>query len=152
VIGKAEHLRRGENPRFVVTSLAAETIGARGLYEDHYCARGDMENRIKEQQLDMFADRTSTHAMRSNQLRLWLSSAAYVLVDTMRAVGLRGTRMARAQCGTIRRRLLKIGARIKISVRRVWFSIASRHPSQDIFAAAHSNLRALRLAAPAAPG
>lgn len=152
VIGKAEHVRRGENPRFVVTSLARETIEARELYEDHYCARGDMENRIKEQQLDMFADRTSTHAMRSNQLRLWLSSAAYVLVDTMREVGLRGTRMARAQCGTIRQRLLKIGARVKISVRRIWLSTASAHPCQDIFIAVYNNLRAIRCAAALAPG
>jgi hypothetical protein len=152
VIGKAEHVRRGENPRFVVTSLAHEAMDARGLYEDHYCARGDMENRIKEQQLDMFAGRTSTHWMRSNQLRLWLSSVAYVLVDTMREVGLRGTRMERAQCGTIRQKLLKIGARITISVRRVWFSMASAHPRQDVFAAAYNNLRAIRSVAAMAPG
>ena len=151
VIGKAEHLRRGENPRFIVTSLSAEEAEAQSLYEDQYCARGDMENRIKEQQLDMFADRTSAQSMRANQLRLWLSSAAYVLVDTMREAGLGGTPLERAQCGTIRNRLFKIGARITISVRRVWLSIASAHPAQGVFIAAWRNLQALRASAARAP-
>ena len=104
VIGKAEHLEKGRNPRFVVTSLAA--VPPRALYEDIYCARGEMENRIKEQQLDLFADRTSTATMRSNQLRLYFSSFAYVLLQHLRRVGLRGTELARAQCGTIRLKLL----------------------------------------------
>jgi len=144
VVGKAEHLSKGANPRFVVTSLASDAIDARTLYEKQYCARGEMENRIKEQQLDMFADRTSTHWMRSNQLRLWLSSVAYTLVNALRTVGLRGTEMARAQCGTIRERLLKIGAQVKVSVRRVLVSFASGCPFQEIFEKVWENLRRFR--------
>jgi hypothetical protein len=130
VVGKAEYLAKGSNPRFVVTSLAAP---ARALYEDIYCGRGEMENRIKEQQLDLFADRTSAASMRSNQLRLYFSSFAYVLLETMRRVGLRGTEMARAQCGTIRLKLLKIGALVSVSVRRVRFRMASGYPYADLF-------------------
>jgi len=119
VIAKAEHLTKGENPRFVVTSLSAEKWQTRALYEDLYCARGDMENRIKEQQLNLFADRTSTHGLPSNQLRLYFSSFAYVLIQTLRRMGLSDTAMARAQCNTIRLKLFKIGAHIRFSVRRV---------------------------------
>jgi hypothetical protein len=110
VIGKAEHLAKGSNPRFVVTSLAADEIAAQPLYEKEYCARGEMENRIKEQQLYLFADRTSAATMRANELRLWFSSVAYTLLATLRRLGLQGTELARAQCGTIRLKLLKIGA------------------------------------------
>jgi len=128
VIGKAEHLAKGENPRFVVTTLSTEAWDARSLYEDLYCARGDMENRIKEQQLALFADRTSTHEMRSNQLRLYFSSFAYVLMQTLRRLGLNGTSMARAQCDTIRLQLFKIGAHIRLSVRRVRIAFSESYP------------------------
>ena len=133
VIGKAEHLAKGENPRFVVTTLSLKTLDARALYEDLYCARGDMENRIKEQQLALFADRTSTHEMRSNQLRLYFSSFAYVLIQTLRRLGLEGTSMAKAQCDTIRLKLFKIGAQIRISVRRVWIAFSDSYPHADLF-------------------
>jgi Transposase DDE domain group 1 len=138
VIGKAEYLEKGPNPRFLVTNLPTE---AKPLYEDIYCARGDMENRIKEQQLDLFADRTSAARMRSNQLRLYFSSFAYVLLDHLRRVGLRGTELARAQCGTIRLKLLKIGALISVSVRRVRLRMASGYPYAVIFRQALANLR-----------
>ena len=118
VIGKAEHLSRGANPRFVVTSIPSETLDAESLYEE-YCARGDMENRIKEQQLDLFADRTSTSLMRGNQIRLWFSSVAYTLLQALRRPGLEGTEFEHAQCGTIRLKLLKIGAQVRVSIRRV---------------------------------
>ena len=133
VIGKAEHLAKGENPRFVVTSLATDTMAARALYEELYCARGDMENRIKEQQLALFADRTSTHEMRSNQLRLYFSSFAYVLMQTLRRLGLDGTSMAKAQCDTIRLKLFKIGAHIRLSVRRVWIAFSESYPYSELF-------------------
>lgn len=133
VIGKAEYLAKGENPRFVVTSLSTHTLDARTLYEDLYCARGDMENRIKEQQLALFADRTSTHEMRSNQLRLYFSSFAYVLMHTLRRLGLKGTAMARAQCDTIRLKLFKIGAHIRISVRRVVIAFSESYPYAELF-------------------
>jgi hypothetical protein len=113
------------NPRFVVTSLPPEQHQARELYEKLYCARGEMENRIKECQLDLFADRTSTHTMRANQLRLWLSSMAYVLVSALRRIALSATRLADATCGTIRLKLFKIGAQVRVSVRRIKFSMAS---------------------------
>ena len=140
VVGKAEHLDKGENPRFVVTSLGAEEMEPRPLYEDFYCARGDMENRIKEQQLDLFADRTSTHALHSNQIRLYLSSIAYCVLVALRRLGLKGTDMAKAQCGTIRLRLLKIGARVRITARKIWISMAAGHPAAAVFAAAHQRL------------
>ncbi len=133
VIGKAEHLAKGENPRFVVTTLSTEEWDARSLYEDLYCARGDMENRIKEQQLALFADRTSTHEMRSNQLRLYFSSFAYVLMQTLRRLGLEGTSMARAQCDTIRLKLFKVGAHIRISVRRVQIAFSESYPYARLF-------------------
>jgi len=133
VIGKAEHLGKGENPRFVVTTLSAEDWDARRLYEDLYCARGDMENRIKEQQLALFADRTSTHEMRSNQLRLYFSSFAYVLMQTLRRLGLNGTSMAKAQCDSIRLTLFKIGAHIRFSVRRVRIAFSESYPYAALF-------------------
>ena len=141
VVGKAEYLEQGENPRFVVTSLDAGAFGAQELYEEQYCARGEMENRIKEQQLDMFADRTSTATMKANQMRLWLSAIAYSLVNDLRVLGLKGTQMAQATCGTIRIRLLKIGALIRVSVRRVLIHLASSCPQQDVFAKVLMNLR-----------
>jgi hypothetical protein len=140
VVGKAEYLAKGENPRFVVTSLGVEEMDARSLYEDFYCARGDMENRIKEQQLDLFADRTSTHALRSNQIRLYFSSIAYCLLVALRRLALTGTDMAQAQCGTIRLRLLKIGAQVRITARNIWISMAAGHPVAGIFTAAHRKL------------
>jgi hypothetical protein len=145
VVGKAEHLADKSNPRFVVTSLSPQRWDARALYEDLYCARGDMENRIKEQQLYLFADRTSAATMRANQIRLWFSSMAYVLLQTLRRLGLKGTALARAQCHTIRLKLLKIGAQIRITVRKVWVSLASGSPYADLFAQVYTNLRAVPL-------
>ena len=133
VIGKAEHLSKGENPRFVVTSLPTGDWDARSLYVDMYCARGDMENRIKEQQMALFADRTSTHEMHSNQLRLYFSSFAYVLMQTFRRLGLNGTSMAKAQCDTIRLKLFKIGAHIRFSVRRVRIAFSESYPHTELF-------------------
>jgi len=143
VIGKAEHLSKGRNPRFVVTSIPAQEMDARTVYVKEYCARGDMENRIKEQQMGLFADRTSTHWMRSNQLRLWFSSVAYVLMNALRSLGLKGTALARAQCWTIREKLFKIGACVKISVRRVFLSLSSSYPYKGTFTSIYRNLRAL---------
>ena len=128
VVGKAEYLAKGENPRFVVTSLRAEQAPAQQLYETIYCARGEMENRIKEQQLGLFADRTSTAEFRSNQIRLYFSSIGYCVLEALRRLGLAGTKMVRAQCTTIRLRLLKIGARIRITARKVWISLATGYP------------------------
>lgn len=133
VIGKAEYLAKGENPRFIVTSLRRDRYEAQELYEKIYCARGDMENRIKEQQLMLFAARTSTSKMRSNQIRLYFSSVAYVLLHALRRLCLAGTEMARAQCDTIRLKILKIGARVRITVRRVWISLATGYPYKDIW-------------------
>ena len=144
VVAKAEHLAKGANPRFIVTSLSREQIKARPLYERVYCARGDMENRIKEQQLDLFADRTSSSKMRANQLRLWLSTVAgllqTLLLHLFRELGLKGTEMAKAQCGTIRLKLLKIGAQVKVSVRRIVVAFAVGYPYQRIFAQVYENL------------
>jgi len=131
VVGKAEHTPQGSNPRFVVTSLTGQDYDARALYEDVYCARGEMENRIKEQQLDLFADRTSAATMRANQLRLWFASMAYVLIDALRRIGLAGSRFADATCGTIRLKLLKIGALVRLSVRRLKLAMPSTFPYQD---------------------
>jgi hypothetical protein len=133
VVAKAEHLPKGPNPRFVVTSLAADEIDARTLYENVYCARGQVENRIKEQQLDLFADRTSAATLRANQLRLWFASFAYVLLDALRRIGLRHTQFATATCGSIRLKLLKIGAQVRQSVRRIKIAMASACPYQDEF-------------------
>jgi hypothetical protein len=141
VVAKAEHLSKGSNPRFVVTSLPREAMEGRPLYEDVYCARGEMENRIKEQQLALFADRTSTAHLRSNQLRLYLSSFAYCLMQGLRRWGLAGTEMAKAQCSTIRLKLLKVGAQIKITVRKVWLHLSTGHPGAELFARIYRNLR-----------
>jgi hypothetical protein len=141
VVAKAEHLPKGANPRFVVTSLAASTIDARTLYEDVYCARGEIENRIKEQQLDLFADRTSAATMRANQLRLWFASVAYVLVEALRRIGLRHTQFATATCGTIRLKLLKIGAQVRRSVRRIKLAMASAFPYQAEYHLAYLYLK-----------
>ena len=141
VVGKAEHLPDGANPRFVVTSLGREKIDARGLYEDLYCARGEMENRIKECQLDLFADRTSSATMQANQLRLWFASMAYVLLSELRRIALRHTQFADATCGTIRLKLLKIGALVRRSVRRIKFAMASGFPWQTKFALAYLYLQ-----------
>jgi hypothetical protein len=141
VVAKAEHLPQGPNPRFVVTSLDAETIDARTLYEDVYCARGEVENRIKEQQLDLFADRTSAATMKANQLRLWLASFAYVLLEALRRIGLRHTQFASATCGTIRLKLLKIGAQVRRSVRRIKIAMASACPYQTEYYLAYLYLK-----------
>lgn len=140
VIAKAEHIDGKENPRFVVTSLPAGQWPAQGLYEETYCARGNMENRIKEQ-LSLFAGRVSAETMRANQFRLYLSVMAYVLVSGLRRIGLKGTEMAEAQAVTIRTKLLKIGAQIRISVRRFRVSLSSSYPWQQLFQQVWLNLR-----------
>ena len=141
MIGKAEWTGGEPNPRFVVTSLKRTEGEARHLYEAIYCARGEMENRIKECQLDLFADRTSAATMRANQLRLWFASAAYVLMCALRRIGLAHTQFASATCSTIRLKLFKIGALVRISVRRVTVAMASAWPWQPEFALAHAMLR-----------
>jgi Transposase DDE domain group 1 len=141
VVAKAEHLPKGANPRFVVTSLPASEIAARTLYDEVYCARGEIENRIKEQQLDLFADRTSAATMRANQLRLWFASFAYVLLEALRRIGLRHTQFATATCGTIRLKLLKIGAQVRKSVRRIKVAMASACPYQAEYHLAYLYLR-----------
>jgi hypothetical protein len=141
VVAKAEHLPKGANPRFVVTSLSAAVVDARTLYEDVYCARGEVENRIKEQQLDLFADRTSAATMRANQLRLWFASFAYVLLDALRRIGLRHTQFAAATCGSIRLKLLKIGAQVRRSVRRIKVAMASAFPYQAEYHLAYLYLK-----------
>ena len=147
VIGKAEQLagtggETSANPRFVVTSLTTEAWPAQALYERLYCARGEMESRIKECQLDLFADRTSAGTMRANQLRLWFASMAYVLLAALRRIALPATRLARATAGTIRLKLLKLGALVRVSVRRVTVAMASGHPWQQDWAIAHRALTA----------
>ena len=144
VVAKAEHLEKGANPRFVVTSLLAEKRPAQPLYEEDYCGRGEMENRIKEQQLHLFADRTSAQTMRANQIRLYFSSMAYVLLEALRRLGLAGTELAEAQCQTIRLKLLKIGALVQVTVRKVWVRLASSCPSAAVFRQVHANLTRLR--------
>ena len=141
VIGKAEVTGGEANPRFVVTSLQRSEAAARQLYEKIYCTRGEMENRIKECQLDLFADRTSTATMQANQLRLWFASMAYVLLCALRRIGLAHTQFAEATCGTIRLKLLKLGALVRVSVRRIKIAMASACPSQDAFALVHARLR-----------
>src|SRR2546426_8941253 len=145
VIAKAEHLEKGANPRFIVTSLPSRQMGARYIYERTYCARGDMENPIKEQQLGLFADRTSTATMRANQLRLYFSSVAYMLMQSLRRLGLKYTALATAQCDTIRLKLLKIGAQIHVTVRKVWFRMASGYAYADVFEQVYLNLQQLPL-------
>jgi hypothetical protein len=136
VVAKAEQTGDKANPRFIVTSLPMSDWPMRELYEDLYCARGEMENRIKEAQLNLFADRLSTETFRANQLRLWFSSAAYVLMHALRRLGLSGTTLARACANTIRLRLLKIGAAVTVSVRRVRLAMSSACPNQREFLAA----------------
>jgi hypothetical protein len=140
VVAKAEHIDDKSNPRFVVTSLAAAAWGAQQLYEDLYCARGDMENRIKEQFM-LFADRVSAASMRANQLRLYLSVMAYSLLCGLRRLGLRTTSLANAQVNTIRLRLLKIGAQIRVTVRKIWVQMSSSFPLQNLFSQAIQQLR-----------
>ena len=139
-MAKAEWTQGKANPRFIVTSLATTDGDARALYEDVYCARGEMENRIKECQLDLFADRTSAWSMRANQLRLWFASMTYVLVAGLRRIALQGTDLADATCGTIRRKLFKIGALVTISVRRIKLAMATGCPYKAVFATAHRAL------------
>jgi hypothetical protein len=140
VVGKAEITNWGPNPRFVVTSLSRRVTDAATLYKSLYCARGDAENRIKEQQLDLFATRTSGRLMRVNQIRLWFSSLAYALIDALRRLALTGSPMAHCYCGTIRTRLFKIAARIRVTVRKVWVALASAHPAEAVFAYAYDRL------------
>ena len=140
VAAKAEHIDGKENPRFVVTSLKSEEWAPQALYEKLYCARGDMENRIKEQ-FSLFADRVSAETMRANQMRLYLSTMAYVLVRGLRRLGLKATELAEAQVSTIRTKLLKIGAQIRVTVRKVWVSMASSYPWQDLYRQVWVNLR-----------
>jgi hypothetical protein len=142
VIGKAEVTMLGSNPRFVVTSLDAGAWEAKALYEELYCGRGEMENRIKEAQLELFADRTSTHAFRANQLRLWFSSFAYTLIEALRRLGLQETQFARAGAQRIRLSLLKIGAVITLSVRRVKVALSSACPWKAEFFAAYESVSA----------
>ena len=139
VVAKAEHIDGKENPRYVVTSLSAAAWPAQKLYEELYCARGDMENRIKEQ-FTLFADRVSAASIRANQLRLYLSSMAYVLVCGLRRLGLKSTELATAQVPTIRLRLLKIGALVRVTVRRVWISLPRSYPWPELFARVHQAL------------
>ena len=140
VVAKAEYLDKGANPRFVVTSLPTQDWAARELYEQRYCARGEMENRIKEQ-LSLFADRMSTETLRANQLRLYFSSFAYVLVQALRRLALAGTALAKAQVSTIRLRLLKIAAEVRLSARRVWLRYPRSYPWKPLFAVAWAALR-----------
>jgi len=142
VVAKAEWTGGEANPRFVVTSLDRAEAEARYLYEKIYCARGEMENRIKECQLDLFADRTSANTMRANQLRLWFAAMAYVLLCALRRIALKHTQFAEATCGTIRLKLLKIGALVRVSVRRIKIAMASACPYQNEFALAHLRLTA----------
>jgi len=140
VVAKAEQLEGKENPRFVVTNLSAQPWPAQRLYEELYCQRGEMENRIKEQ-LSLFAGRVSTETLRANQLRLYFSAMAYVLMHGLRRLGLKGTELERAQATTIRLRLLKIGAQIRITARKVWLSMASSFPLQRLFGQVWAALR-----------
>jgi hypothetical protein len=140
VVAKAEHIDGKENPRFIVTSLKPEQWPARALYEEQYCGRGDMENRIKEQ-FSLFADRVSVETMRGNQLRLYFSVMAYVLMSGLRRIGLQSTEMAQAQASTIRTKLLKIGAQVRVTARKVWISLSSAYPWQPVFQQAWLQLR-----------
>jgi hypothetical protein len=146
VVAKAEHIDGKENPRFVVTSLRVEEWAAQALYEELYCARGEMENRIKEQ-FSLFAERVSSETMRANQMRMYFSAMAYVLVSGLRRLGLKGTELEKAQAATIRTRLLKIGAQVRVSVRRVYLAMAASYPWGSLFAQVHAQLRATPLSA-----
>jgi hypothetical protein len=152
VIGKAEVMAEGENPRFIVTNLPADGFKAEKdrerfeparLYEEVYCARGEMENVLKQQVLDLQADAMSTHYLASNQLRLWLAAFGYLLVERLRALGCHGTELARATAGTIRLKLLKVAARVTVSVRRVHVQLSSAYVLADLFRLCHSRLMAL---------
>jgi hypothetical protein len=140
VVAKAEQLEGKQNPRFVVTNLSADQWPAQQLYEELYCERGEMENRIKEQ-LSLFAGRVSAETLRANQLRVCFAAMAYVLMHGLRRLGLKGTELERAQAMTIRVRLLKIGAQIRVTARKVWLSLASSYPLQWLFGQVHQNLR-----------
>ena len=144
MVAKAEHLAKGPNPRFVVTSLKAEGRAAKPLYEEDYCGRGEMENRIKEQQLHLFADRTSAGTMRGNQVRLFFSSVAYVLLEALRRLGLAGTELAGRSARRSGLKLLKIGALVRVTVRKVWVKLSSGCPYADVFRRVHANLARLR--------
>lgn len=144
VIAKAEHLAKGANPRFVVAHLPGCHFDARTVYEDKYCARGEMENRIKEQQLCLFADRTSCATLRANQLRLWFSTLAYLVLAVLREQGLKGTELATARCDTLRTKLLKIGAVVTVTWRKIWLRLSSACPFQTLFEQALANLREWR--------
>jgi len=154
VIGKAEVMAAGDNPRFIVTNLPEEgfkgdedraRFTARRLYEELYCARGDMENMLKQQVLDLEADRMSTHHLTSNQLRLWFATFAYLLMERLRALGLAGTELARATVGSLRLKLLKVAAQVRVSVRRVYVQLSSAYPLQELFRLCHSRLMRLAL-------
>ena len=153
VVGKAKVTRGDDNPRFVVTNLPPRAgkgdadrtrFTPARLYEEFYCARGEMENVLKQQVLDLEADKLSTHFFASNQLRLWLASLAYLLLERLRAVGCQGTELARATAGSIRLKLLKVAAQVTVSVRRVYLQLCSAYPRQDLFRRCHARL--LRLA------
>ena len=155
-MGKAEITPEGPNPRFVVTNLPANgfkdaqdktRFNPTRLYEELYCARGDMENKLKQQVLDLHADRMSTHYMASNQFRLWEAMFAYLLLERLRTQGLSGTELERATAGSLRLKLLKIAAQVRVSVRRVYVQMSSAFPLQELFALCHRRL--MRLAAPA---
>jgi len=155
VVGKAEVTAEGDNPRFVVTNLPAqgfveeeeedERFGPARLYEEFYCARGEMENVLKQQVLDLKADRMSTHHLASNQLRLWLAAFAYLLLERVRTLGLRGTVLAQATVGSVRLKLLKVAAQVSVSVRRVYVRLSSAYPLQALFRLCHRRLMALPL-------
>ena len=144
VVAKVEHLPRGKNPRYIVTSVPVQECDGRRLYEEIYCARGDMENRIKEQQLGLFADRTSTRKLAANQLRLYFSAFAYLMMETLRRVGLAGTKWARAQSWTLRVRLLKIGAQVRVTTRKVWLSFSESYPHAALLRTALAQALPLR--------
>jgi hypothetical protein len=152
VIGKAEVMAAGDNPRFVVTNLPAdgfngqedrERFMSQRLYEELYCARGDMENQLKQQVLDLQADRLSTHYLASNQLRLWLATLGYLLLERLRTLGLAGTDLARATVGSVRLKLLKVAAQVRVSVRRVYVQLSSAYPLQRLFRLCHRRLMGL---------
>jgi hypothetical protein len=156
VIGKAEVMAAGDNPRFIVTNLPASgfkededrsTFGPARLYEELYCARGEMENVLKQQALDLESDRMSTHYLASNQLRLWFATLAYLLLERVRALGLRGTEMARATVGSVRLKLLKVAAEVTVSVRRVYVQLSSAYPLRELFALCHRRLMSLNCSA-----
>jgi len=152
IIGKAEITANGENPRFLVTNLPSAGLGEepdptrftpRRLYEELYCARGNMENMLKQQVLDLAADRLSTHHLASNQLRLWFATFAYLLLERLRCFGLLGTELAQATAGTVRLKLLKVAAQVTVSVRRVYVQLSSAYPLQEMFRLCHRRLLAL---------